>query len=359
MPIIENLKVQANTEFLVTTVTYSSGKLAEEKLKKFKNIHHRYFPVDITFVLEKFIKLWGPKAVFLVESEIWPNLIFTLKKFKIPLILINARITRKSYKRWKKVPSFSNKIFNSFDLNLASSLETKRYLEDLNAKNVYYTGNIKLIGNNDTNLNENINQKFLKKKYIWLAASTHNGEEILCIKTHIELKKKIGQIVTIIAPRHIRRVEYIKKLCDKNKLSSQILSKDDLINENKEIILINSFGSLPSFFKYIKSVFIGKSTLKKMESVGGQNPIEAVKLGCKVYHGPYVYNFKEIYQIFNKNNISKEINNEHELAENLILDFKIDPKDINRYSKVMADMEGKTLNDTMSKINNFLSNENL
>ena len=67
----------------------------------------------------------GPKAVFLVESEIWPNLIFTLKKFKIPLILINARITRKSYKRWKKVPSFSNKIFNSFDLNLASSLETK------------------------------------------------------------------------------------------------------------------------------------------------------------------------------------------------------------------------------------------
>ena len=94
-----------------------------------------------------------------------------------------------------------------------------------------------------------------------------------------------------------------------------------IILKNKEIIIINSFGNLPKFFKYAKSVFIGKSTIKKFKNVGGQNPIDAAKLGCKIYHGPYVYNFKEIYEILKKNNISKEINNYDELAKILIQDF--------------------------------------
>ncbi len=359
LPIIEKLQIDKKNEFLITTVSYSSGKFAEEELKNFKNIRHRYFPIDIPFVVKKFIELWKPESVFFIDSEIWPNFIKEIKKKKIPLALINARITKKSFNRWKRFSTTSKQIFGSFDLSLACNTETQTYLEKLNAKNIFYVGNIKLINSNNLKKIENINQGIFEKKKSWLAASTHEGEEILCLNTHKELKKEFSQIITIIAPRHIRRINQIKNLCDKSGLSAQILNKNDVIQEDKEIILINSFVSLPSFYKFMKSVFIGKSTLKRLIAVGGQNPIEAVRLGCKIYHGPFVYNFKEIYQILSKNNISKEINNEFDLSKNLILDLKSEIKDVTRFSKIMNEMENKTLNDTMFKINSFLSNENL
>ncbi len=359
LPIIEKLQIDKKNEFLITTVSYSSGKFAEEELKNFKNIRHRYFPIDIPFIVKKFIELWKPESVFFIDSEIWPNFIKEIKKKKIPLALINARITKKSFNRWKRFSTTSKQIFGSFDLSLACNTETQTYLEKLNAKNIFYVGNIKLINSNNLKKIENINQGIFEKKKSWLAASTHEGEEILCLNTHKELKKEFSQIITIIAPRHIKRVNQIKNLCDKSGLSAQILNKNDVIQEDKEIILINSFGSLPSFYKFMKSVFIGKSTLKRLIAVGGQNPIEAVRLGCKIYHGPFVYNFKEIYQILSKKNISKEINNEFDLSKNLILDLKSEIKDVTRFSKIMNEMENKTLNDTMFKINSFLSNENL
>ena len=101
----------------------------------------------------------------------------------------------------------------------------------------------------------------------------------------------------------------------------QILNKDELILDSKEIIIINYFGALRNYFKYAKSVFIGKSMIKKLKNDGGQDPIEAAKLNCKIYHGPYVRNFYEIYEILMKNNISKQINSEEELSKNLIEDL--------------------------------------
>ena len=130
-------------------------------------------------------------------------------------------------------------------------------------------------------------------------------------KTHSQiLKKNIKNIITIIAPRHINRVKEIKKLCEKYNLNSQILNNDQKIEGDKEIIIVNAFGVLSKFFKNTKSVFMGKSLFKKFVNEGGQNPIEAAQQGCKIYHGPYVYNFKEIYDILEKNNISQKINSQ-------------------------------------------------
>ena len=127
--------------------------------------------------------------------------------------------------------------------------------------------------------------------------------------------------------------------------------------EDKEIIIINSFGILQNYFKYAKSIFIGKSTLKRLEKVGGQNPIDAVKLGCKVYHGPFVYNFKEIYKILKENNISKEITNSTELSDNLIEDLNYFHKKDHQISVLINKLGQKTLAGTMKKINDFLFNE--
>ena len=356
LPIIEELN-NINLEFLITTTTLSSGNLAKEELKKFNNVQHRFFPIDVIFLIKKFLYLWQPNVIFLVDSEVWPNLIIEASNKKIPIALINARITSKTFKRWMMFPSTAKKIFCLFDLCLTANLETKNYLSQLNAKNIHFNGNIKLINNIDKDKIKNFNEKILLKKRFWIAASTHNNEEIFCLKTHLKLKEKYKDIITIIAPRHISRVDNIKKLSEGFNLNTQILDNDELILNDKEIIIINSFGVLSKYFKYAKSVFVGKSTIKRLENDGGQNPIDAVKLGCKVYHGPYVYNFKEIYEILAKNNISKEINNFLELSENLILDLEDPFKKENQISNLINNLGQKTLTDTIKNIDNFLTNE--
>tara|TARA_B100000963_G_C22626403_1_gene672592 strand:+ start:1973 stop:3178 length:1206 start_codon:yes stop_codon:yes gene_type:complete len=357
IPIIKELdNNNKNLEFLITTVTLSSSNLANSEFKNFQNIYHRFLPIDVLFLIKKFLNEWSPHAIFFVDSEIWPNLLFQAKKKNILISLINARITSRTFNRWKKIPRTSKKIFSLFNLCLTSNTETKDFLEKLGATNIHYKGNIKLINQIDEEKIKDPNHEILSKKRFWFAASIHENEDIYCLKTHINLKKKYQDILTIIAPRHVDRVNKIKDLSKKYNLNAQILDKGDLIIEGKEILIINSFGVLNNYYKYAKSVFIGKSTLKKFDKNGGQNPIEAASLGCKIYHGPYVYNFKEIYKFLERNLISKKIENYDELSNNLTNDLKIFKKEKNKVSNLMNYYSQKTLTNTMEKVNYFLFN---
>ena len=305
-------------------------------------------------MIKEFLNAWSPNLILFVDSEIWPNLIFETKKRNISTIIINGRITKKTFKRWMVISYFAKKIFNCFDLCLASNNESKKYLERLNAKNIKYFGNIKLAGSlNIENIN-NENESLLNKNKVWCAASTHKGEELFCLKAHLNIKKIYKNIITIIIPRHINRTGEINLLCRKLDLNSQILNSNELIQEDKEVIIINSFGVLPKYFKYSKSVFIGKSILKKFEQVGGQSPIEAAKLGCKVYHGPYVYNFSEIYSLLKSFEISREISDEKEISEELIKDLKTPKLSQNNINQKINDLGNKILLDNIKEINKFL-----
>ena len=358
LPLIKHLnKNEKKIEILITTITISSSNLAKKELNKFQNIHHRFFPLDIKFLINFFLDLWKPDAILLVDSEIWPNLIMEAKKRNISLALINGRITEKTFKRWQLIRDFGRKIFNSFDLCISSNQETSNFLRELNAKNIVNLGNLKLINSINLDQIKNINEEVFIKKRLWLAASTHKGEEDFCLKTHLELKKKTKNILTAIAPRHIIRVNEIKKLCDKYNLTSQILNEGDYILDNKEIIIINSFGILTSYFKFSKSVFIGKSTIKKLENDGGQNPIDAAYCGCKIYHGEYVYNFEEIYKILQRNNISMQINTPAELAKNIALDLNRNDKEKNKTIIEMENLNKETSKNYLNQINKFLNNE--
>tara|TARA_A100001015_G_scaffold5095_1_gene6457 strand:- start:3611 stop:4882 length:1272 start_codon:yes stop_codon:yes gene_type:complete len=355
IPIIENLEINNNKlEFLITTVTLTSGNLAKNEFANKQNIHHRYFPLDIKFLMQNFLNNWRPSIIFLVDSEIWPNLIYEAKKNKIPISLLNARITKKTYQRWNFFKKTAEKIFKSFDLCLTANLETKNYLINLKASNVYFEGNIKLIQKSASNKVINTYEKELKNKKIWTAISTHEGEEIFCLKSHLILKSKIEEILTIIAPRHIHRANEVRKLCDNLNLSSQILNENDEIMTGKEIIIINSYGKLPNFLKYSKSAFVGKSTIKGLSGEGGQNPMEAAKLGCRVYHGDYIYNFRDIYKILEENNISKKVKNHTELAKNLENDFINTNQEFNKFKIFINDLENKILNNTMEIIRKFI-----
>ena len=281
-----------------------------------------------------------------------PN--YSCKKEKIPLALINARLTFKSFKRWIMFPETAKKIFNTFDLCLVSNNETKKYLEKLNARNIFFKGNLKLTNEIDKDKINNINEKFFMAKRFWIAASVHRGEEIFCLKTHKIIKEKYKDLITFIVPRHIHNSKNIAVLSKRLNLKTQILNKEETIFDDREIVVVNSFGVLQNYFKYAKSVFIGKSVLKKFKDKGGQNPIDAAKLGCKIYHGPYVYNFKEIYDILNKKNIAKKIETCEDLSENLIHDLSIPQKSETNISNSLESLGRKTLQETMLSINNFI-----
>jgi len=354
-PLIRKLNNdKKNLEFLITTVTLSSGNIVKKKFSNYNNIKHRYFPLDINFLIKSFLNKWKPGLVIFIDSEIWPNLILEIKKRKTPIALINGRITKKTFSKWMWVSNFAKKIFNNFDLCLAASKGSEENLRKLNVKNLKYIGNIKFSEEIEKNDLFDKNIEILKQKKFWCAASTHKGEEIICIKTHLNLKKIYNDIITIIIPRHINRSIEINELCKKYELSSQILNDKELIKDKSEIIIINSFGDLSKFYNSSKSVFIGKSMIKELRKVGGQNPIEAAKLGCKIYHGPYVYNFKEIYDLLKSYEISEEVYNDKELFEKLANDLKNSKNDQNKITNSINDMGQKILDRTTREINKFL-----
>ena len=354
LPLIDELnKNNKNLNFLITTATLSSSKLLERKLDKNENIIHRFFPLDLNHLAENFLNSWKPDLVCFVDSEIWPNFLFKIKEKNIPLLLINARLTKKSLNKWKIIFNFAKKIFNNFDLCLTASNESKNNLNELQVKELKYIGNLKYSVQSKPDEIGDLNKKILNNYKTWCAASTHNGEESIILKTHKEIRKKHNNVLTVIVPRHINRSVYIKKLCNKFNLNAQVLGDNESINSNIEILIINSFGVLPKYFNYCKSIFMGKSFIKEKRSVGGQNPIEAAKLGCNIFHGPYVYNFQEIYDFLKSHGIAEKINDELELADRINKNFENSNK-TNHQIDLLNSHGEKILKETIESMKRYL-----
>jgi len=191
VPLIEKLeKKKSINKILVTSSTLSSSKvLSKFKLKK---TIHQFFPIDSNYFTKKFLNYWKPSIAIFVESEIWPNMLINVQKNSIPSILLNARITKKSFKRWKSISLYSKFLFEIFNLTLPQNYETKKFLRFLGAKKISFAGNLKFSeskSQNYNNLNKNI-KKIFKSRKVWCAASTHFGEEKLCAEAHQKLRKK-------------------------------------------------------------------------------------------------------------------------------------------------------------------------
>ena len=357
IPLIKEINFKRkNHEILVTTNTLSSSSIAQKELRKFSKTQHRFMPFDVNYLIDNFLNKWKPEKIFLVDSEIWPNLILKIREKKIPLALINARLTRQSFSKWSMFNKTAKKIFATFNLSLCSNRETESFLKKFDVRNIRYEGNLKLIDKIDKKDLRSVNSDMLSKSRFWVAASTHKEEELFCIKTHIELKKKFKDVISIIIPRHLDRVKKIKELSLNKNLKTQILNDNEKIKKNVEIVIVNSFGVLQKYFCHAKSVFIGKSTIERLKNEGGQSPIDAAKLGCKIYHGPYVYNFKEVYDFLEKNKISKKINSYFDLSEYLADDLKNFKKKDNSFDQIKI-LEKDLFNRIMEIIEKFLDNE--
>ena len=352
LPLLE--KLEKNKEIksiLLTTNTLSSSKVFEKKIKS-KKIIHQFFPFDKDIFTKKFLSHWLPDLVIFVESEIWPNFIFNIKNRKIPLILLNARITTKTYLRWKKISNFAKSIFSSFDICLSQNKETEKYLKNFGVKKIKNLGNLKFSSSSSLSsgkLNKNI-LKILQYKKIWCATSTHNGEEVFCGKTHIELKKRLKNVILIIIPRHIHRTNEIVKELNEMNLKIHLHTNKSKFNRDTDIYLVDTFGETQNFFNISKSVFLGGSLINH----GGQNPIEPTRMGCSIYHGPHVNNFKEVYSYLASYNISKKINTINNLKRFLLKDLSSKEKRSKKLKKLINFMGQSILNNIYLEIKKFI-----
>ena len=327
LPLIENfIQEQKINKILITSISLSSGKILEKKFNQNVKVIHQFLPLDIPILTNKFLNHWKPNLSIFIDSEIWPNLILQISKKKIPLLLVNARITKKTFIRWKLLINFAKKIFGKFDLCIASNKESENYLSVLGAKNIKNVGNLKFsnIKNNSNNKLDSFLLDKIKNRKIWCATSTHPNEEIICAKSHLLIKKNYNNILTIIIPRHINRVKKITKELSKLNLKVSLYSQADQINISTDILLVDSYGEVSKFFNISKYVFLGKSLIKSLLMDSGQNPIEAARLGCKIFHGPNVSNFVEIYEYLKTLGIAKEVKNYEELSLSIVEEFKED-----------------------------------
>tara|TARA_B100000945_G_scaffold293593_1_gene269639 strand:- start:507 stop:1757 length:1251 start_codon:yes stop_codon:yes gene_type:complete len=310
IPIIYRLeKNKSIKQILVTTNTLSSSKVF--KKYKFKKTIHQFFPIDQFILTNKFLEYWKPHVSIFVDSEIWPAMTSSLKKNNIPLILLNARITKKSFKRWMKFRNFAKSVFERLSIAYPQNNQTKKYLKKLGVKKIKVIGNLKLIENTDDkkdNINKALNLQF-KKYNIWTAASTHQNEELFCAKIHLKLKNKIKNLLTIIIPRHIDRVDEI--ISEMKKLNLKVAKHSSNLKslKNLDVYIVDTFGDTKKFFKISNSVFIGGTLVNK----GGQNPLEAARYGSKIFHGPNIDNFPDVFNLLKKLNISKEVKSKKKL----------------------------------------------
>ena len=321
-PLISKLvKDNDNIFILLTSTTLSSSELIKKKKFNKNNIQHHFFPLDVQFLVKKFINYWKPEMVIFVDSEVWPNYLLEISQRKIPLMLLNGRITMKTFRRWKLLSRSSLKLFGLYDLCLSSSKESEKNLKSLGAKKVKFIGNLKFCTKVNSEKRYIELKSIFNKHNIWCAASTHPGEEEIILKTHALIKQEGIKIITIIIPRHINRSKEINKISKNLNIKSQIVNKFEDISKDSEILIINSIGEMIDYFRNCESIFMGKSLSKKLIKVGGQNPIEPAKCGCKIYHGPYISNFKEIYDFLKEKKIAYEVIDEIDLSRNLIKDF--------------------------------------
>ena len=346
IPLLERFeKNKEIRQILVTSNTVSSSFII--KNLKFKKTIHQFFPIDCNFISKKFLNYWKPTKAFFIDSEIWPNTVNNLYKKNIPIFLLNGRITKKSFRRWKFFSYFAKSIFGKFYLCLSSNTETKKYLKKLGAKNIKFIGNLKFSQseNEKTNLNKDL-INLINSRKAWCASSTHYNEEELCGMAHIRLKKRFKNILTIIIPRHINRINSIKADLQNLDLKIHLDEPKKKISPDTDIYLVNSYGKTKLFYKVCKNIFLGGSLIEH----GGQNPLEATRYGCKVLHGPNVSNFREIFRFLNKKKLSKKISNQDQLI-NCVIKY-INSK--NNSKKIIKDLHligMNILNKTYKEIN--------
>jgi len=295
VPLIERIKAR-DVSVLVTTGTVTSAALADQRLPA--GVLHQFVPLDAPKFVNRFLDHWRPDMALFVESDLWPNLILASSERKIPLIIVNGRVSERSFGRWRLASGLIAALLGRFDLCLAQSPDNAQRFSRLGAQRVTSTGNLKLDVPAPPADVPTLNRlkALIGLRDVIAAASTHPGEETAVIAAHRRLRAKNPTLLTVIAPRHPARGESIAEIGKVAGLSVGLRSRGELPKRDVDIYIADTVGELGLVYRLAPIVFMGGS----LATHGGQNPIEAIRLGAAVLHGPCVWNFAEIYSTLDK-----------------------------------------------------------
>ena len=311
LPVINQLKIEYPiANFLVTTGTVTSSKILQSKLPN--GIIHQFIPVDRLFGVQRFLDHWNPEIALWWESEFWPNLITEAKARDVKMVLVNGRISIRSFLNWKRFPGVIQTILSAFSLCLAQSSEDAGRLIELGAIKAEYLGNLKLASSRlpvDEEAFNNL-KKTCEGRPLWLAASTHPGEEMIAWQVHTRVVAKFPNLLTLIVPRHPERGARIAQELIEQGAEVALRSRNEKITSTTDIYLADTLGELGVFFQLCPIVFMGKSILGK----GGQNPIEPARFGCTVLAGPHMENFSDIIFQMKESSPVQEVTDAKSLA---------------------------------------------
>ena len=290
LPLIQRIAARG-VSMLVTTGTVTSGEIAEQRLPA--GVIHQFLPIDVPRFVRRFLAHWQPDLALFVESDLWPNLVIETSLRRVPMILVNGRVSERSFRRWRYLPRTIGNLLERFDLCLARTPADAGRFVDLGAPRVVTSGDLKLdvpAPPADPAELKRLAEMFGDRPVI-AAASTHAGEEEAVIAAHARLRENFPGLLTLIAPRHPERGANVVDLVKAAGLGVAQRSRGEQPSQETDIYVADTMGELGLLYRLAPVVFIGGSLVQH----GGQNPIEPAKLGAAILHGPHVWNFAELY----------------------------------------------------------------
>jgi 3-deoxy-D-manno-octulosonic-acid transferase len=289
--LIERLRA-LNLRILLTSGTVTSAAIVARRFPP--DIIHQYVPYDSPRFVARFLDHWRPSLALFIESDLWPNLILSSAARRLPMVLINGRMSPRSFPRWRRVSATISALLGRFDICLAQSRVDAERFSALGCANVVTTGNLKLDVPAPPADAQKLERLMLatRGRPVIVAASTHPGEEEILLQAHRTLSGFFPGLLTVIVPRHPDRGPAIALTVATSGLAGALRSRDELPKAATEVYVADTLGELGLFYRLAPIVFMGGSLVRH----GGQNPIEAVKLGAATVHGPHVFNFADVYE---------------------------------------------------------------
>src|SRR6266404_2067641 len=281
-----------NIRVLLTSGTVTSAAIVAKRFPA--DIIHQYVPYDSPRYVARFLDHWRPGLALFIESDLWPNLILASAARRLPMVLINGRMSHRSFPRWRRFAGTISALLGRFDICMAQSQADAERFAALGSRNVITTGNLKLDVSAPPADSAKLERlmSVVRGRPIIVAASTHPGEEEILLKAHRTLAGFFPSLLSVIVPRHPDRGEAIARMITASGLQAALRSREELPTAATDVYVADTMGELGLFYRLAGIVFMGGSLVEH----GGQNPIEAVKLGASIVHGPHVFNFTDVYE---------------------------------------------------------------
>jgi 3-deoxy-D-manno-octulosonic-acid transferase len=289
--LVERMRAM-NIRILLTSGTVTSAAIVAKRFPS--DVIHQFIPYDSPRFVARFLDHWQPSFALFVESDLWPNLILAGSERRVPMIVINGRMSQRSYQRWRAAPATMATLLSRFEMCLVQSEGDVDRFSALGSPHVFNTGNLKFdvpAPPADPQKLAQLQQAVHGRSLV-LASSTHPGEEEIVLDAHRRLGVYFPGLLTIIVPRHPERGQQVAQLTEASGFRAAVRTRDQLPSGATEVYVADTLGELGLFYRLAPLVFVGGSLVNH----GGQNPIEPIKLGAAVVHGPHVGNFAEIYR---------------------------------------------------------------